>query len=118
MLAKIIGTFWTVFGLIWLIKPASLKTRLEKKMSRRIKLVVYIFMLIFGLAIIASVMRAPGWLPKLVGLAGIAITIYAIRLLTTKTSEKILVWLGKKPLIFFRVMALVIIGIGIMLILA
>jgi len=118
MLAKIIGTLWMVFGLFWLMRPASLKMRLEKKMGRRIKIIVYIFIFVFGILILASVIRAPGWLPKLVGLAGIAITIYAIRLLTTRTSEKIFLWLGKKPLLFFRILALVITGIGIMLMLA
>ncbi|MBL7157028.1 MAG: hypothetical protein ISS92_02570 [Candidatus Omnitrophica bacterium] len=118
MLAKILGTLWIAFGLFWLIKPASLKMRLEKKIGRKIKLIVYIFILVFGILILASVIRAPGWLPKLVGLLGIAITIYAIRLLTTRTSEKILLWLGSKPLPFFRILALAITGIGIMLMLA
>jgi len=117
MLAKIIGTLWIVFGLFWLIKPASLKMRLEKKMGRRIKIIVYIFIFVFGILILTSVVRAPGWLPKLVGLAGIAITIYAIRLLTSKASERVLGWLSKKSVSFFRVLAIIILGIGIMLML-
>ena len=118
MFIKIIGTFWTVFGIFWLIKPASLKTRLEKKMGRKIKFIVYVFVIVFGILMLASVIRAPGWLSKLVGLLGIVITIYIIRLLTNRTSGQILLWLGKKPVPFFRALALAVTIIGIMLMLA
>ena len=118
MLAKIIGAFWTIFGLIWIIKPLSLKARLQKKLNRRIKLIVYIFLLIFGVIIIASVIKAHGWAAKVAGLAGIAITIYAIRLLTSRASGKIIEWLSKRGAYFFRILALVIFCIGIMLVLA
>ncbi|RKY40580.1 MAG: hypothetical protein DRP85_08335 [Candidatus Makaraimicrobium thalassicum] len=116
MLSKILGIIWIVFGVLWLIKPQILRNRLKKKMNRRIRRVVYGFMMIFGFLLIGSVIKARGLLPKIIGLAGIVLAIKAIILITSKTSERILDWWADKPLLFFRTAALLVLTIGLMLI--
>jgi hypothetical protein len=118
MLAKIIGTIWILLGLLWVVRPEGLRRRLARKMSRKFRFIIYGFILIFGLMTIGSVLRAHGVIAKLVGIIGIVITIKAILLLTSKTSSKLIEWLAEKPVKYFRIIAGIMIGFGIMLILA
>ena len=75
-------------------------------MSRKVRWTVYGFLLVFGFLMMGSVFKAPGLVPKIVGIIGIIITIKVILMITSKTSEKIFGWLAKKPLIIFRIWAL------------
>ncbi|MGB2706219.1 MAG: hypothetical protein WBC74_05145 [Candidatus Omnitrophota bacterium] len=118
MLSKALGIISIITGLWWLIRPEALQNRLKRKMNRKLKFTVYMFIIIFGFLLIGSVLGARGILPKVVGIIGMVITIKGILLITSKTSEKISDWLAGKPLQFFRIWALAILAIGIMLILA
>ena len=118
MFSKIVGTISIITGLLWLLRPEALKNRLKKKMNRKLKLTVYVFIIIFGFLLIGSVLGARGILPKIVGIIGMVITIKGILLITSKTSEKMSEWVANKPLQFFRIWALAVLTIGIMLLLA
>ena len=118
MLSKIVGIIGIFTGLLWLMRPEALKNRLKRKMSRKLKLTVYCFIIIFGLLIIGSALGAPGILGKAVGIIGLIITIKVIMLITSKTSEKMSEWLADKPLKLYRIWALAIVAVGVMLILA
>jgi len=115
MLSKILGSIWIITGLLWTIKPVMLKNRLNKKMSRKLRLVVYVFIAVFGLFIIGSALKARGLLPKIAGLLGIIITIKAILLLTSKSSEKMLAWWSGRPVVFFRALGafMFLMGLGL-----
>ena len=117
MLSKILGAVWIVLGVVWLIKPEILKNRLKRKMTRRMRWVVYGFILMFGFLIVGSVLKVPGILSKVVGIIGMIIAIKAIILITSKTSEKLFDWWAERPLKYFRIWALFIIAIGVMLVL-
>ncbi|MEA3489401.1 MAG: hypothetical protein U9R44_03540 [Candidatus Omnitrophota bacterium] len=116
MLSKILGAIWIVLGAFWLVRPQTLKDRLKRKMGRRTKRVVYVFVIVFGFLMIGSVIKAPGLSAKVVGIIGMIITIKAIMLLTSKASLKIATWLADRPLIFFRIWAILFLAIGLMLI--
>lgn len=118
MLSKILGVISVLAGLLWLIKPDFLKNRLKKKINRKIKFIVYGFVIIFGFLLIGSALKAEGLYLKLIGIIGMIVVIKGIMLITSKTSEKILDWLAEKPLYFFRIWALFIILLGVMLIMA
>ncbi len=115
MLSKILGIIWIIFGALWFFRPEGLKNRLKRKMSRRMRRTVYVFILIFGFLLMGSVFKAHGVLPKVVGIIGIIITIKAILLITSKTSEKIFGWWAERPLTFFRIWALFVFATGLML---
>ncbi len=113
MLLKILGALWILFGLLWLIFPNMLKNRLKKKLSRKIRRVVFAFLIVFGLVLAGSVLKVQGILPKIIGIIGLVLAIKGFMLITSKTSEKFFDWLATRSIIYFRIMALVILGIGI-----
>ena len=115
MLSKVLGLIWIILGLLWLFKPEILKSRLEKKMNRRMRRVVYGFIRVFGFLMIGSVFKTPGLVPKIIGIVGMIIVIKVIMLITSRTSEKIFDWWGERSLNFFRILALCILAIGIMM---
>ncbi|MBU1084619.1 MAG: hypothetical protein ABIG55_01080 [Candidatus Omnitrophota bacterium] len=115
MLSKILGAVWITLGTFWVIKPEKLKARFGRKMSKKVKRIVYGFVLLFSFLMIGSVMKVPGVLAKALGAVGMIIAIKAIMLITAKTSENISGWWADKPLIVFRIWAGCLIIMGIML---
>jgi hypothetical protein len=65
---------------------------------------------------VGSVMKAPGLLPKIIGILGILLAVKGIFLLLSKTSEKLWAWWADRPLSVFRLQAVIIIAIGVMLV--
>ncbi len=60
-------------------------------------------------------MKTPGMLAKLIGIVGLVLAIKVIMLITSKTSERLFEWWGTRPLMFFRIVALVFLTMGAML---
>ena len=118
MLSKILGAVTITTGLLWLAKPQILQNRLKKKMNRNLKFTVFGFIIVFGFLILGSVIKAPGLIPKIAGIAGLVIAIKGIRILTSKASERVLEWWANKPLGFFRIWAAFVLATGIALILS
>ncbi len=118
MLSKILGTLWVLFGLWWLIKPESLKNRLRKKMNRRIRLFVLLFMFVFAMLILGSIFQAKDLFARLIGAAGLVITIQIIKVITQKTSDKLSDFVEGRSIVFFRIGALLILIMGILFLLA
>ena len=116
MLAKIIGIIWIILGMLWLIKPQTLRDRLKRKMTRKIKWIVFLFILFFALSLLGSIIRAEGASLKIVGLLGLFIVIKSLYLVTAKTADKISTWWQGRSLLFFRLWGLFILATGVMLI--
>lgn len=117
MFSKILGIVWVCLGLLWVFKPRVFKARLEKKMSRKVKRIVFGFMLILSFTMIGSVIKVPGIIAKIVGVIGMFIAIKAIMAITSKTSENVFEWWGKKPLTVFRILGAVVFSIGVLILL-
>ena len=117
MIAKILGMIWVILGLLWLVRPAMLRRRLTKKMTRKMKWAVYGFILVLMFSLFGVVIKAEGLFLKIAGLIGVFIVINAILSITAKASEKISDFWTKKPLAFFRIWGLVVLISGILLIL-
>ena len=117
MIAKILGTIWIILGLLWLIRPAMLRRRLIRKMTRKMKWVIYGFILILMFSLLGVVIKAQGLFLKIAGLIGIFFVVKVIFTITSKASEKVSGFWTNKPLSFFRIWALVMLISGILLIL-
>ena len=116
MFAKIVGLIWAILGLLWLLKPETLKKYLKKKMSRIMKRRICGFILVAGLLLAASAIRIAGILPKIVALAGIVIAVRSGFLFTSKASDQIFDTLVERPLSFFRIGAFFILVIGLVMV--
>ncbi len=115
MLAKILGFIWIIVGTIWTAKPAMLKNRLQRKMGRRMRRIVFAFLLVFSFVLIGSAIKAPGILAKIVGIIGMLLAIKVMIMITSKASDKIFEWLSERSLVYFRVWGLFVLATGIML---
>jgi hypothetical protein len=115
MLSKIIGSIWVVLGILWLIRPQMLQNRLKRKLNRKLRWIVYGFIIVFGFMMAGSMLKTPGILPKLIAVVGLVIAIKAMMMITSKTSEKILEWLGSRSLLFFRITAFAFLALGILM---
>ena len=116
MLSRILGVLWIILGLWWLLRPQTLKKRLQRKFSRKLKRVVFGFILVFGFLMIGSALKAPGILSKVIVIIGMILAIKAIMLITGKTSDKVFAWWADKPLYFFRAWALFVLTTGAVLV--
>ena len=117
MLYTLLGILWIVIGFLWMVRPQHLRSRLQRKMTRRVRWIIFGFLLTFGCIMIGSVIRAPGLLMKVVGVVGLVITAKAILLVTSKASRKILDWWTAKPLRYFRIWGAVVFITGVLLVL-
>lgn len=118
MLSKILGGIWILLGILWFAKPQVLRDRLKRKMARKIKWIIFGFILVFGFSLLGSIIKAEGLFLKIVGIAGLIIVVKAILLVTTKTSDKMTNWWQDRPLIFFRFWGLFFLATGLGLFLA
>ena len=118
MLSRILGIIWILLGALWIIKPQILRDRMKKKMTRKLRWIVFIFIMAFGFSLIGGVIRAEGFLLKIVGIIGLIIVIKGALLATSKTSEKILSWWQSKPILFFRIWGFFVLIMGVALMFA
>ena len=116
MFAKIFGSFWILLGLYWLIRPESLKNRLRRKMTWKMRWLVLCLVIAVGALLMGSAIKLEGLFAKVIGIIGIILVIRAIIGITSKSSEKLLEWWGSRPVYVFRIWALIIFGTGIMLV--
>jgi len=117
MLLKIVGVLWILFGLLWTVKPEMLRNRLKRKINRKVRWIVFGFILVFGIMMMGSIFKTSGLLSKIVGIIGMIIAIRVIMLLTSKTSEKVFEWMARRTVRSFRIGAFLIFVIGVMLML-
>ncbi|MFC1548730.1 hypothetical protein ACFL5E_02075 [Candidatus Omnitrophota bacterium] len=115
MFAKILGVIWIILGILWLVKPEMLRNRLQRKMTRKMRRTVFVFLLVFSFLIIGSVFKVPGILAKIIAVIGIVMAIRAIMLITSKTSEKVFEWWAGRPVLFFRIWGGFVLATGLML---
>ena len=112
MITKILGTIWVLLGIVWFLKPEMLKNRLKKKMNKKMRRIILAFCIVFGVMMTGNIFKLAGIVPKIIGIVGIFITIKAIMLITSKTSEKFFDWWGERPIQVFRILALIFLGLG------
>ncbi len=116
MISNIVGGFWIILGLIWVMKPQILKDRLARKMTRTMKRMIFGFIIMLGFSLMVAVFKIPGILAKTIGVFGMIVAIRGIMLVTSKASDKMITWWSDRSLLFFRVQGLAILISGIVLV--
>jgi len=112
MLLRILGWFWILLGILFLLKPGLIKRRLQKKSMKFLRRYIFLLALVFGFLFISASRQLEGMLSTVVMLLGIIAIFKAFFYLKAKAADKIIAWSSRQPLIFFRVIALLYIALG------
>jgi len=107
MLVKILGWFWLIAGILFLLKPKMLKELLQKKSIKQLKKVSFGIAIFVGFWLLVAGLRSAGFLSKFLMVLGIASLVKALIFLRAKIADKIIAWLGRQSLAFFRLAACV-----------
>ena len=117
MITKILGFMWLILGIIWVAKPKVLQNRIQKKMTRKLKKLVFGFVLILSFSIVGTIVKADTLLIKIIGIAVLVFVVKGIFLLTSKTSEKLIEKLQKSPIKLFRIWGAIFLVVGLVMLL-
>ena len=114
MLAKIIGLFLIITGVFFLIKPATLQKRLEKKGAKKIRRYLFALMLVVGILLISATWKMHGIIAIIIMIIGIIFIIKGFLLFKVKAAEKFIDWISQQPELYFRIYAVIQISIGLL----
>jgi uncharacterized membrane protein len=112
MLLKLLGWFWLITGLIFLLKPMSLRNRLKKQSTKKIRKFIFGIGLVLGLLLINATWGIPGLLSKIVLIIGVIAIIKAVFFLKAEASAKTIEWFLAQPAKFYRYWAVAQITVG------
>jgi len=115
MLNKVLAVFWIFLGVLWLLKPGFLRSRMGKKTSRRVRWPALIFIFFLSMNLAGLAMQAPSWPYRILGLIAVFITAKAMLKAVFGVSQKFMGWWSELPLIYFRLWALFCLSVGIVL---
>ena len=115
MLVSILGWFWVVTGVIFLIWPNFLKKRLQKKSYKIIRRYLFIFGIFLSVMLISVSLKTTGAISRIILVIGLIALIKAVFLVKAKAAEKLVEFFLKQSLIAFRLWALVQIAIGVLI---
>ena len=117
MLAKLLGWFWIIIGVLFLVKPQILKNRLQKKSVKQLKRIFFALAIFFGILFLTAGFKAEGFLSKLLVIFGIIAFIKTVFFIKGKAADKMIAWLSSQPLKFFRIYAVIYIILGLVFLL-
>lgn len=115
MLTAIVGWFFIIFGILFLVKPEILRKKLQKKGVKKLKKTLFFIAIIVSLALIMTSFKMSGVWAKIIAILGIIGVFKAIFLLKAKAAEKMIEWSAKQPVNVFRAGGLIYIIIGIII---
>ena len=97
----------------YLLKPGFLRRRLEKKSHRKLRYYCFLLALMIAAAVIAEAVKLKGLFSKIL-VTGITVVVVfkGVFFLKSKAMEKVFLWLERRPLNFYRLIALAQIAVG------
>lgn len=117
MLKTFAGYFFILTGVVFLLKPAILKKRLEKKTVKQAKKLLLAVLFFLSFLLISAGLKMQGVPAKIVIVLGVIGIFKAFFIFKAKAAEKIVGWFLGLPQAYFRAFALfqVLLGVGILL---
>jgi len=116
MLLNIIGWFYIIFGVIYLIKPNWLQGRLKKKSTKKLKRIFFALAFIIGALLIKATWGMEGLIPKIIMVIGIIAIFKSVFFLKAKSSEKLIQWWMDRPINFYRIWSVGMLAFGAFLV--
>lgn len=112
MIIRIIGWFWVITGVLFLIKPGMLKKRVQKKSNKVARRYLFVMAIFFATGLISVGMEISGIIAKILMIIGLIALVKGLFLLKSKAANSIIEFLKDKPISIFRLWAGVQIAIG------
>ena len=116
MLSYIVGSFFIMLGILFLLYPESLRKRLRKKALRKIRKYLFAGAITLGILLVSTGWQYKGFFPKILALVGIIVVSKGVFFLKSKSADKVTEWILKQPVIFFKIFAACQIILGILII--
>lgn len=116
MFSYILGSFFIMLGILFLLYPESLRKRLRKKALRKIRRYLFIGAITLGILLISTGWQYEGLLPKILVLVGIIAIFKGVFFLKSRSADKVTEWILKQPVVFFKIFAACQIILGLMII--
>lgn len=105
MLLKILGWFWVITGVIFLLKPEKLRNKLKKQSLSRLKRIFFAAGLFLGILLIKATWGVPGILAIIILCCGFIAIFKAIFFLKSQTADRVIDWWLNQPIKYFRIWA-------------
>ena len=115
MLSTIIGFFFVMFGIVFLLYPESLRKRLRKKALRKLRRYFFGAALGTGILLISLGWRYAGVLPKILAVVGVVAVVKGLLLLKSRAAEEATQWILKQPVLTLRIFAGAQIALGLLI---
>lgn len=115
MFIKLLGWFWIIAGVFFLLKPEMLRRKLQKKSGKKLRKILFFITIFLSMLLISAAWKTHGIFSKIVMIMGIIGIFKGFFLLKAKAADKILNWYVKQPLKFFRFGACLQILIGMII---
>jgi len=106
MLLNILGWFWVITGILFLIKPEGLREKLKKKSVKKLKKFFFGITLALGLLLINATWGVPGFMAKLIMFFGFIGILKGIFFLKAAAADKLIEWFLDQPIKFYRTAAI------------
>ncbi len=112
MIIKIIGWFWVITGVLFLIMPGLLRRRIQKKSNKVVRRYLFVMTLFLAAGLISIGMEIDGIIAKVVLVIALVALLKGLFMLKSKAANSIIELLKDKPASLFRIWAGVQAGIG------
>jgi len=116
MISYIIGSLFIIFGLIFIFKPMLLKQKIINKSTKKIKKYLFLISLIVGILLISSAWEYHGLIAIIISILGVISIFKAFLFLKSNITEKVVTVIEKQGALFFRIYALIMIALGVLII--
>lgn len=116
MLSYIVGSFFIMLGILFLLYPESLRKRLRKRALRKIRKYLFAGAITLGILLISTGWQYKGLFPKILVFVGIIAIFKGVFFVKSKSADKGTEWILKQPVIFFKIFAACQIILGFLII--
>ena len=113
---KILGIVLAILGFVWLIKPQGFKNFIKKKSAKKLRRWIFGLLIVLAIYLVPLAWRIPTlWLRLAVIILGLVALFKIASGLKARAVGKIAAWLEEKPILGFRIAAVVILILGVLL---
>ncbi len=112
MFIGIIGWFWILTGVLFLIKPDMLKKRFQKKSNKVVRRYLFAMAIFLAMGLISVGLEVGGMIAKVLMVIVLIALIKGLFLLKSKIANNVIEFLRSKPASLFRIWAVAQIAIG------